>query len=42
LTTTNEVDDLEPIIVAQLCGKPVAAAHDFAIQFHGDSSSRQI
>jgi hypothetical protein len=41
-TTTNEVDDLDPIVVAQLGRAPVVATHNRAIQLEGDSRRRQI
>ena len=41
-TTTNEVDDLDPIIVVKLRRAPIAATNDRAIQFHGDSGRWQI
>jgi hypothetical protein len=36
------VDDLDSIVIAQLCREPVAATYDGAVQLHGDSRSRQI
>jgi len=41
-TTTNEVDDLDPIVVTQIGRAPLVAAHNGAIQLDGDSGGRQI
>jgi len=41
-TTTDEVDDLDPIVVAQLRRDPFVATHDNAIQFDGNSRGRQV
>jgi hypothetical protein len=41
-TTTNEVNDLDPILVAQIPRAPFVAAHDDAIQLDGDSRRRQV
>lgn len=41
-STTNEVDDLYPIVITQLRVAPVAATHDGTIQLDGDSRRRQI
>jgi hypothetical protein len=42
LTTTNEVDDLDPIVVAQIRRAPLVATHNRAIQLDGNSCGRQI
>jgi len=41
-TTTNEVNDLDPILVAQIPRAPFVASHDDAIQLDGDSRRRQV
>lgn len=41
-STTNEVDDLDPIIVMKLGGAPVTTTHDGAIQLDGDSCFGKI
>jgi hypothetical protein len=41
-TTTDEVDDLDPIVVAQLGRAPFIATHDDAIQLDGNSRRRQV
>ncbi|HEU4768527.1 MAG TPA: hypothetical protein VFS77_14190 [Pyrinomonadaceae bacterium] len=41
-TTTNEVDDLDPILVMNLGGAPLTATHDSAIHLDRDSSFGKI
>jgi hypothetical protein len=41
-TTTNEVNDLDPILVAQIPRAPFVASYDDAIQLDGDSRRRQV
>lgn len=41
-STTNEVDDLDPILVLKLGGAPVATTHDGTIQLDSDSGFGQI
>jgi len=41
-TTTNEVDDLDPIVVAHIRRAPFVATHDGAIQLDSDSRGRQV
>ncbi|HET8782889.1 MAG TPA: hypothetical protein VFM63_10765, partial [Pyrinomonadaceae bacterium] len=41
-TTTDEVDDLDAIVVAKLRRTPLIATHDDAIQLDGNSCRRQV
>ena len=42
MTTTNEVDDLDPIVVAQLGRVPLVATDDGTIQLDGNPRRRQV
>jgi len=42
LTTTNEVDDLDSIVVAQLGRVPLVATHNGTIQLDGNSRRREV
>jgi hypothetical protein len=41
-TTTNEVNDLDPIVVAQIRRAPLVATHNGAIQLNRNSRGRQV
>jgi len=41
-TTTNEVDDLDAVVVLKHGRAPVVTAHHGAVQFDGDTRGRKI